>query len=381
MTGTSLVPRPQEMEELAALGKNLFDSGCFPDVKGGAQAVVKILAGREYGVPPIEAMRSFHIMHDGKIEPAADLLARAVKGHPIYDYRVLVHTDEECSIRFTERDEILGTSTFTLADAKQAGLLERSPSGKPGAWEKYPPNMLFNRAMTNGVAWLCPDVLSPPRLAEVPPMPFVVADVVVPSVAGEIADGELSEDVEGAGDTTASTPSADPAGSEPSDAPVDDVVAEAEQPGAGGRATDDGDTPAAAPVDDPASGTAVRKQNMATKGQLAKLAVLANALGMDDTARHEAAGVDTFKALTRDEAHELIEDWQRRAAKTSEPEDALPSAELANRALRHFVTRPKLLASVRAAYPEAAAAGALKDYSNITHAQMVTALEAGLKGK
>jgi hypothetical protein len=183
----------------------------------------------------------------------------------------------------------------------------------------------------------------------------------------------------------------------------------AEQPGAVAHDDD---------VEEPAPGTAARKGNMATKGQLTMLAVLAHELGMDDTARHEAAGVDTFKALTRDEAHDLIEEWQRRAfaaPQTSSPDgvvstpddvgepapegpagedapgpsgfgavdppdpDGLPSAELANRALRHFVTRPKILAAVRAAYPELQGTDALKDYHQITHTQMVTALEAGLK--
>jgi hypothetical protein len=47
----------------------------------------------------------------------------------------------------------LGTSTFTIDDAKKAGTKNL---------DKFPKNMLFARAMSNGVKWFTPDIYESP---------------------------------------------------------------------------------------------------------------------------------------------------------------------------------------------------------------------------
>jgi hypothetical protein len=54
------------------------------------------------------------------------------------------------------RGQTIGVSSFTMEDAKRAGL-----SGGDN-WKKYPRNMLFARAMSNGAKWYCPDVFGGP---------------------------------------------------------------------------------------------------------------------------------------------------------------------------------------------------------------------------
>jgi hypothetical protein len=154
MTALATVERTDD--ELNTLGRNLVASGCFPDTSTAAQAVVKMLAGAELGLGPIDAMRSFHVLTDGKIAPSAALLARAVKAHPRYHYTVAEFTDEACELVFWEDGDESGTSRYTLDDARRAGLIRDK-----SAWVKQPRNMLFNRAITNGVAWFAPDVLTP----------------------------------------------------------------------------------------------------------------------------------------------------------------------------------------------------------------------------
>lgn len=329
MTGTSLV-RLQERQELAELARSLHATGAFGADDAG-QAYAKVLAGREYGLPPVAALNSFHVVKRkdrvAGVEPSAEFLAARVKAHPVYDYRVTRIDDQECVIRFIDRTtgELLGESSFSQADAQQAGLLERGASGKPGAWELYPRNMLFARAMTNGVSWFVPDVIRPLPLEGEP----IVGEgaeheavgrqtgasgdtVPSPSDADEVVEGELVEDVEGAEGRSRrshedATPSADPAaagGAEPVDGDGDPEPEAGEEPTA-----------------QPASGAAAPKG--ATRGQLSKLAVLAGKLGMDETERHEAAGVDSFKALTRDEASVLIDQWERETASS----DSAPSSE------------------------------------------------------
>lgn len=135
-----------------ALGQIFVESGFFSDAKEQSQAVVKILAGREVGLQPIEAMTGIHIIK-GKISFGANMMAAAVKKHPKYNYDVTKHTDKECIIDFYEGGKKAGTSSFSLDDAKRAGVMTTG-----GSWYKYPKAMLFARAMSAGVRYYCPDV-------------------------------------------------------------------------------------------------------------------------------------------------------------------------------------------------------------------------------
>jgi hypothetical protein len=76
-----------------------------------------------------------------------------VKSSGKYNYRVTEQTDKVCSIDFYEGAELIGTSTFTIEDAKKAGTKNT---------DKFPRNMLFARAMSNGVKWYTPDVFAGP---------------------------------------------------------------------------------------------------------------------------------------------------------------------------------------------------------------------------
>jgi len=126
-------------------------SGFFKDTTDQAQAIVKIVAGQELGIPPIAAMTGINIVQ-GRVNLSANILASLVKRHPVYDYKIITQTDDVCEIEFSADGEPLGVSSFTMTDAAAAGL-----AGKDN-WNKYPRNMLFARAMSNGVKWYCPDV-------------------------------------------------------------------------------------------------------------------------------------------------------------------------------------------------------------------------------
>ncbi len=140
-----------ELERVWRIGKALALSGMFSDARQAEQAVAKILLGLDLGLSPTQAMTGIHIV-EGKPMVAAVTLASFVQRLPGYDYRVLKLDDVECSIEFRHGDDVLGTSTFTLDDAKRAGLV-KDKSG----WVKYPRNMLYARAMSNGVRWYVPE--------------------------------------------------------------------------------------------------------------------------------------------------------------------------------------------------------------------------------
>lgn len=138
--------------DIISIGKAFAESGMFQDTKTAAQAIVKIQAGQELGIPPFAAMTGIHII-SGKPTIGAGLIASTVKGSGKYDFRVLENTDKVCKIEFFQGKESIGISTFTIEDAKKAGTKNL---------EKFPRNMLYARAMSNGVKWYCPDVFSGP---------------------------------------------------------------------------------------------------------------------------------------------------------------------------------------------------------------------------
>jgi hypothetical protein len=141
-----------QVAEIGTLAKAFAESGMFADAKQAAQAFVKIQAGQEIGIPPFAAMSGIHVIQ-GKPVMGAGLIASSVKAHGKYNYKVTKLDDKICSIDFYEGKEVIGNSTFTIEDAKKAGTKNI---------EKFPKNMLFARAISNGVKWYCPDVFAGP---------------------------------------------------------------------------------------------------------------------------------------------------------------------------------------------------------------------------
>jgi hypothetical protein len=140
------------ISELMNLAKAFAESGMFADTKSAAQAIVKIQAGQEIGIPPFAAMTGIHIIQ-GKPTIGAGLIASRLKGSGKYDYRVAEASEKVCSIDFYQGNTKIGNSTFTIEDAKKA--LTKNI-------DKFPKNMLFARAISNGVKWYCPDIFSGP---------------------------------------------------------------------------------------------------------------------------------------------------------------------------------------------------------------------------
>lgn len=137
-----------QFDQLQRAATALQASGYFSDVRSQAQAVVKVMAGAELGLPPFAAMTGIHIIQ-GKPALGANVIATLIKNDPRYDYRVMEHTDAVCRIQFFENGEPCGISEFTAQDAKKAGTKNM---------DKYPKNMLFARAISNGAKWYTPGI-------------------------------------------------------------------------------------------------------------------------------------------------------------------------------------------------------------------------------
>ncbi len=165
------------LDELQRMAKMLAMSGYFDASQDAtvaiAQMATKILAGRELGYGPFASVQGIHVIK-GKPALSANLMAAAVKAHPRYDYRVRKMDNDEVSIEFFEDKQTLGISSFTKADALAAQTQNLG---------KFPRNMLFARAMSNGVRWYCPDV-------------FYGNAVYTPEELGARVDDETGEIIE-----------------------------------------------------------------------------------------------------------------------------------------------------------------------------------------
>lgn len=141
-------------DEVERAAKAMAASGFFSDTKQASQAVVKILAARELGLGPFAGMNGVNIIQ-GKPSFSANIMAACVKKSGRYNYRASEITDKSCTIEFMEKLDgkwvVSGESKFTIEDARKAGVKNL---------EKFPRNMLFARAMSNGVRWYCPDVMN-----------------------------------------------------------------------------------------------------------------------------------------------------------------------------------------------------------------------------
>lgn len=140
------------VNEAMQLGEVLYRSGYFsPDIKNASQAVVKILRGQELGLPAVTSLEQVYVIN-GKTALGASLIASKIKASGKYNYKIKRLDDTGCELIFYENGKEVGTSSFNAEDAKKAGLVGRD------TWQKYPRNLYFARALSNGAKWYCPDV-------------------------------------------------------------------------------------------------------------------------------------------------------------------------------------------------------------------------------
>ena len=142
-------PVGASLDELGKIGRVFAQSGYFKDARDAAQCITKILAGRELGIGPFQSVAQFHIV-EGKPTMSAGLVAAMVKRSKKYDFMPQTSNDQECILDWYQDGELVGQSSFSMADAQRAKLIK-------GAWLTYPKAMLFNRALTAGARMYAPD--------------------------------------------------------------------------------------------------------------------------------------------------------------------------------------------------------------------------------
>lgn len=140
------------IEQIQKISEIFVQSGLFQGVESFAKAFVKVQAGNEIGIKPFAAMSGIHII-SGKPVIGAGIIASRIKASTKYDYKIRELNDRVCIIDFYQGADYIGSETFTIDDAKKAGTKNL---------DKFAKNMLFARAISNGVKFYCPDVFDGP---------------------------------------------------------------------------------------------------------------------------------------------------------------------------------------------------------------------------
>jgi hypothetical protein len=142
---TAVDRRDATVMELAAVFAGSRD---FPDCRTAEKAAVRILFGREMGVPPATAMSGIRV-NNGRASMDGCLMAGAIERSGKYDFVKLASNAEIARIEFFRDGQSRGEAVFTVEDAKLAGLLGKD------TWKKYPVAMLWWRAMSAGARMYC----------------------------------------------------------------------------------------------------------------------------------------------------------------------------------------------------------------------------------
>lgn len=193
MSNDSIVVRggslePDSVAETIKLAQVLVASKMLPkSVSTPEAAFAIILTGRELGLSPMQALRSIHVV-EGRPTLSADLMAALVLRHPDCKRFQMIESSEKVATYETDRCGVVTRLSFTIEEAKAAGLTSRDN------YRKYAPAMLRARCISAlaRVAW--PDLLVgcyESTSEELTPVPRSVSVDVVPETDLEpLADSE-----------------------------------------------------------------------------------------------------------------------------------------------------------------------------------------------
>ncbi len=153
---------PQSLDEAMRFADILATSSIVPKdfANNPGNILVAIQWGMELGLQPMQAMQSIAVIN-GRPALWGDAVIGLVRGSPLCEYIHEEDDGETATCRVKRRGEAEQVRTFSMADAKAAGL-----SGKAGPWTSYPKRMRQMRARSFALRDVFPDVLRGMPVAE-----------------------------------------------------------------------------------------------------------------------------------------------------------------------------------------------------------------------
>lgn len=148
------MPSTHEMMAYQTYAKTAVDSQMYRGVGKEAGVMMIMLAAREFGIGPAQALNGGINIIEGKVELSARMMQAMIRrGKHII--KILETTNERCRIygkRADTGEEYI--AEFTIQQAQAAGLIKEK-----GAWKKTPDDMLFARTMSKLARRLFSDVI------------------------------------------------------------------------------------------------------------------------------------------------------------------------------------------------------------------------------
>jgi hypothetical protein len=181
------------MKEKATM---LVKTGFLPAaIKTPEQAMAIMLTGQELGIPPMQSLRGINVIQGVPVIKPEMMLALCIGRIPGFTYK-FEHSDNTSATFVCSRPALKEpyVSTFTMADAKAAGL-----AGKDN-WQKWAGNMLRWRAAGNALHVVAPDVLvgvyTPDEMGAITNAEgeAVEAPITVRDTLPEATDAEITQD-------------------------------------------------------------------------------------------------------------------------------------------------------------------------------------------
>lgn len=158
----SLSLAPQSLDEALKFAEIMSKSNLVPkDFAGNpGNILVAVQWGMELGLQPLQAMQNIAVIN-GRPALWGDAVIALVKSSPACEYVVEETTEQSAICRVKRHGEPEQSRTFSMDDAKRAGLL-----GKQGPWTQYPKRMMQMRARSWALRDVFPDVLRGMPVAE-----------------------------------------------------------------------------------------------------------------------------------------------------------------------------------------------------------------------
>jgi hypothetical protein len=146
---------PQTIDDALRFAELLCKSSIVPkDYQGNAgNVLVAMQWGMELGLQPLQAMQSIAVIN-GRPSIWGDAMIALVRASGLMEAMREDIGDEQCTCHVKRRGEPEQSRTFTVDDAKKAGLWN-----KQGPWQTAPKRMLQMRARAFALRDIFPDVL------------------------------------------------------------------------------------------------------------------------------------------------------------------------------------------------------------------------------
>ena len=214
MSDHEIITRQSDDERgsILRMVKGAHAAGILPRGVTVEQAYIIAQSALELTFPPMQALRTMHVI-DGRLTMSAQaMLALAMRGGASVVYHE--STAAVCDLTMTRGASAIRVR-WTVDDAKRCGRW-----GKSGPWSQYPAAMLRNRAIADACRAIAPDLLAgmydPDEIAPEPapasatsPRPMLPggAAVAPPAPVVDVEPELVSDDA-------ATVPSSDAAGGE-----------------------------------------------------------------------------------------------------------------------------------------------------------------------